>query len=78
MRAKLAANQLWDLTGMQPYDCGSIAVEVALRVCRAATGRHEFISYFLGFHSKSRHSSSLSPTNSPYGMGRPWGFSKVA
>ena len=47
---KLAAIQPWDLTGMQLYDCGGIAVEAALRVCRAATGRYEFISCFLDFH----------------------------
>ena len=74
---KLAAIQPWDLTGMQLYDCGSIAVEAALRVCRAATGRYEFISCFMDFHGKSGHSISLSPMNPFYGMGRSQGFYMV-
>jgi 4-aminobutyrate aminotransferase-like enzyme len=77
MRAKLAAIQLWDLTGRQLYDCGSIAVEAALRVCRVATGRHEFIFCFLDFHGKSGYSISLSPMSLFYGMGRSQGFCMV-
>ncbi len=61
-----------DLTGFQLYDSGTTAVEAGLRTCRAATGKHEFISCFMDFHGKSGHSISLArmtkfsgPTRSP-------------
>jgi len=69
-----------DLAGIQLYDSGTTAVEAGLRVCRAATGRHEFLSCFADFHGKSGHSVSLArmkpvngPTRSPgfYMMPRP-------
>jgi len=57
-----------DLSGMQLYDSGTTAVEAGLRVCRAATGKHEFLSCFADFHGKSGHSVSLArmkPVNGP-------------
>ncbi|HUW32668.1 MAG TPA: aspartate aminotransferase family protein [Planctomycetota bacterium] len=66
-----------DLRGMQFYDSGTTAVEAALRVCRAATGRHEFISCFQDFHGKSGHSISLARMNRTSGAGRAQGFYMV-
>lgn len=61
-----------DLSGFQLYDSGTTAVEAGLRTCRAATGKHEFISCFMDFHGKSGHAISLArmtkfsgPTRSP-------------
>ncbi len=57
-----------DLSGVQLYDSGTTAVEAGLRVCRAATGKHEFLSCYADFHGKSGHSVSLArmnPTNGP-------------
>jgi len=71
---KLAEIQPWDLTGMQLYDSGTTAVEAGLRVCRAATGKFEFLSCFMDFHGKTGHAVSLgkmNPSNSP---GRGQGF----
>jgi len=71
---KLAAIQPWDLTGMQLYDSGTTAVEAALRVARAATGKYEFISCFMDFHGKSGHAVSCAKMNATNGMGRAQGF----
>lgn len=57
-----------DLSAVQLYDSGTTAVEAGLRVCRAATGKHEFLSCFADFHGKSGHSVSLArmkPVNAP-------------
>lgn len=74
---KLAAIQPWDLTGMQLYDSGTTAVEAGLRVCRAATGRSEFISCYMDFHGKTGHAVSLGQMNPTYGTGRAQGFYMV-
>src|SRR5512136_1072483 len=74
---KLAAIQPWDLTGIQLYDSGTTAVEAALRVCRAATGRTEFISCYMDFHGKSGHAVSLAKMNQTNGAGRAQGFYMV-
>jgi len=74
---KLAEIQPWDLTGMQLYDSGTTAVEAALRVARAATGKYEFISCFMDFHGKSGHAVSLAKMNATNGMGRAQGFYMV-
>lgn len=50
---KLAAVLPGDLTAFQFYDSGTTAVEAAIRVARAATGRHETISCFYDFHGKT-------------------------
>lgn len=71
---KLAEIQPWDLTGMQLYDSGATAVEAGLRVCRAATGRYEFISCFMDFHGKTGHAVSLGRMNATNGAGRSQGF----
>ncbi len=74
---KLAEIQPWDLTGIQLYDSGTTAVEAGLRVCRAATGKSEFISCFMDFHGKTGHSISLAKMNSTSGTGRAQGFYMV-
>ncbi len=63
-----------DLRGVQLYDSGTTAVEAALRVCRAATGRFEMLSCFADFHGKSGHSVSLARMNRQNGAGRTPGF----
>jgi 4-aminobutyrate aminotransferase-like enzyme len=57
-----------DLSGVQLYDSGTTAVEAALRVCRAATLKHEFLSCYGDFHGKTGHAVSLArmkPVNAP-------------
>lgn len=71
---KLAEIQPWDLTGMQFYDSGTTAVEAGLRVCRAATGRSEFISCYMDFHGKTGHAVSLGKMTPASGAGRAQGF----
>ena len=63
-----------DLSGVQLYDSGTTAVEAALRVCRAATGKHEFLSCFGDFHGKSGHAVSLARMNRTNGPTREAGF----
>jgi 4-aminobutyrate aminotransferase-like enzyme len=63
-----------DLSGVQLYDSGTTAVEAALRVCRAATGKFEMLSCFADFHGKSGHSISLARMNKASGAGRASGF----
>ncbi|NLZ60817.1 MAG: aminotransferase class III-fold pyridoxal phosphate-dependent enzyme, partial [Lentisphaerae bacterium] len=69
---KMAAVLPGDLSCFQLYDSGTTAVEAGLRTCRAATGKHEFISCYMDFHGKSGHAVSLArmskfsgPTRSP-------------
>ncbi len=67
-----------NLKGFQLYDSGTTAVEAGLRVARAATGKHEFISCFMDFHGKSYGSVSLGQIRNPcYGPTRSPGFHMV-
>ena len=66
-----------DLSGVQLYDSGTTAVEAGLRTCRAATGKHEFISCFMDFHGKSGHAVSLARMNKLNGPSRSPGFYMV-
>lgn len=67
-----------DLKGYQFYDCGTAAVEAGLRVCRAATGKHEFVSCFNDFHGKTYGAVSLAHIRSSvYGPTRAPGFHMV-
>jgi 4-aminobutyrate aminotransferase-like enzyme len=66
-----------DLSGIQLYDSGTTAVEAGLRVCRATTGKHEFLSCFGDFHGKSGHSVSLARMNPMNGATRAAGFYMV-
>ena len=57
-----------NLSAVQLYDSGTTAVEAGLRVCRAATGKHEFLSCYGDFHGKTGHAVSLArmkPVNGP-------------
>jgi 4-aminobutyrate aminotransferase-like enzyme len=62
------------LSAVQLYDSGTTAVEAGLRVCRAVTGKSEFLSCYGDFHGKSGHSASLARMNPTYGAGRAQGF----
>lgn len=66
-----------DLNCFQLYDSGTTAVEAGLRTCRAATGKHEFISCFMDFHGKSGHSISLARMTKFSGPTRAPGFYMV-
>jgi 4-aminobutyrate aminotransferase-like enzyme len=63
-----------DLAGVQLYDSGTAAVEAGLRVCRAATQKHEFLSCFGDFHGKTGHAVSLARMNRTNGPARDPGF----
>jgi 4-aminobutyrate aminotransferase-like enzyme len=63
-----------DLAGVQLYDNGTTAVEAGLRVCRAATRKHEFLSCFGDFHGKSAHAVSLGRMKVVNGATRAAGF----
>ena len=63
-----------DLSCVQLYDSGTTAVEAGLRLCRAATGKHEFLSCFRDFHGKTGHAVSLARMNPSYGPTRAPGF----
>lgn len=63
-----------DLNGMQLYDSGATAVEAGLRVCRAATGKWEFLSCFRDFHGKTLGAVSLAPFKATDGPTRAPGF----
>jgi 4-aminobutyrate aminotransferase-like enzyme len=71
---KMAEIQPWDLNGMQLYDSGTTAVEAGLRVCRAATGKNEFLSCYMDFHGKTGHAVSCAKMNASNGAGRAQGF----
>ncbi|MBT3380950.1 MAG: aspartate aminotransferase family protein [Lentisphaerae bacterium] len=67
-----------DLSGFQLYDCGTAAVEAGLRVCRAASGQHEFVSCFYDFHGKTYGAVSMAQIrDSVYGPTRAPGFHMV-
>ncbi len=63
-----------DLACVQLYDSGTTAVEAGLRLCRAATGKHEFLSCFRDFHGKTGHAVSLGRMKKAYGPSRASGF----
>jgi 4-aminobutyrate aminotransferase-like enzyme len=62
------------MSAVQLYDSGTTAVEAGLRVCRAVSKKHEFLSCYQDFHGKSGHSASLARMNSTNGAGRAQGF----
>lgn len=71
---KVVAIQPWDLTGVQLYDSGTTAVEAGLRVCRAATGKMEFISFHGDFHGKTMGAVSLARLDPSQGLRAPGFF----
>jgi 4-aminobutyrate aminotransferase-like enzyme len=62
------------LTGMQLYDSGTTAVEAGLRLCRAATGKLEFISFHRDFHGKTLGAVSLARLDASQGLRAPGFF----
>ncbi|MBN1675565.1 MAG: aspartate aminotransferase family protein [Kiritimatiellae bacterium] len=74
---KLASVSMGDLTCMQFYSNGTAAVEAGLRICRAATGRHEFLSGFMDFHGKSYGAVSCARMDPTKGVVRAPGFHMV-
>jgi 4-aminobutyrate aminotransferase-like enzyme len=62
------------LTGMQLYDSGTTAVEAGLRLCRAATGRFEFISFHRDFHGKTMGAVGLARLDVSQGLRAPGFF----
>lgn len=74
---KIKAIMPGDLDSVQLYDSGTTAVEAGLRVCRAATGKFEFLSCYGDFHGKSGHAVSLARMNKVNGAGRAQGFYMV-
>ena len=62
------------MSAVQLYDSGTTAVEAGLRVCRAVSKKHEFLSCYQDFHGKSGHSASLARMNYTNGAGRAPGF----
>ena len=71
---KLASVLPGDLSGMQLYDSGTTAVEAGLRLCRAATGKWEFLSCFRDFHGKTYGSVSCAVFKQSDGPVRAPGF----
>lgn len=65
------------MSAVQLYDSGTTAVEAGLRVCRAVSKKHEFLSCYQDFHGKSGHSASLARMNYTNGAGRAPGFYMV-
>jgi len=63
-----------DLSGVQLYDSGTAAVEAGLRLCRAATGKWEFLSCFRDFHGKTLGAVSLAVFKQSDGPTRAPGF----
>ena len=75
---KLAQVLPGDLKGFQLYDCGTAAVEAGIRVCRAATKKHEMVSCFYDYHGKTYGAVSLGHIRSPvYGAVRAPGMHMV-
>jgi len=71
---KLAGVLPGDLSGVQLYDSGTVAVEAAMRLCRATTGKTEFLSCFRDFHGKTLGAVSLARMNPMYASTRMPGF----
>ncbi|MBM3501614.1 MAG: aspartate aminotransferase family protein, partial [Armatimonadetes bacterium] len=63
-----------DLGGIQLYDAGTAAVEAGLRICRAATGKLEFISFHKDFHGKTMGAVGLARLDSSQGLRAPGFF----
>jgi 4-aminobutyrate aminotransferase-like enzyme len=63
-----------DLGGVQLYDAGTAAVEAGLRICRAATGNMEFISFHKDFHGKTMGAVSLARMDPTQGLRAPGFF----
>jgi 4-aminobutyrate aminotransferase/(S)-3-amino-2-methylpropionate transaminase len=58
-----------DLRRAQLYSSGAEAVESALRLAKSHTGKHEFVSFFGGFHGKTMGVLSLMGSHFKDGLG---------
>ena len=58
-----------ELRRLQLYSGGAEAVESALRLAKAHTGRYEFVSFWGGFHGKTMGALSLMGSTFKNGMG---------
>lgn len=54
---------------LQLYSGGAEAVESALRLAKSATGKHEFVSFWGGFHGKTMGALSLMGSTYKEGLG---------
>jgi 4-aminobutyrate aminotransferase/(S)-3-amino-2-methylpropionate transaminase len=57
------------ITKAQLYSGGAEAVESALRLAKSHTGRHEFVSFWGGFHGKTMGALSLMGSTFKHGLG---------
>ena len=62
------------LTGFQLFDSGTAAVEAGLRVCRAASGNLEFISFHMDFHGKTMGAVGCGRLDASQGLRAPGFF----
>jgi 4-aminobutyrate aminotransferase-like enzyme len=58
-----------DLTRAQLYTSGAEAIESALRLVKSATGKHEIVSFWGGFHGKTLGAMSLMGSTAKAGYG---------
>ncbi|APR84894.1 4-aminobutyrate aminotransferase [Minicystis rosea] len=58
-----------DLHRVQLYSSGAEAVESALRLAKSHTGKHEFVSFWGGFHGKTMGALSLMGSTFKEGLG---------
>src|SRR6058998_2114546 len=58
-----------DVNRTQLYSSGAEAVEAALRLARAATGKHEFVGFWGGFHGKTAGVLPLLSGSFKHGLG---------
>lgn len=56
------------------YDNGTTAVEIAIKMARSITGKHEVVSFFTGHHGKTAGSASLGRLTANHGVSRLPGF----
>jgi 4-aminobutyrate aminotransferase-like enzyme len=62
------------LNGVQLYDSGTTAVEAGLRICRATTGKFEFISFHMDFHGKTMGAVGCGRLDTSQGLRAPGFF----
>jgi 4-aminobutyrate aminotransferase-like enzyme len=67
--AQVAALTPGDLKRVQLYSGGAEAVESALRLARAHTGKHEVLSFWGGFHGKTGGVLNLMGSDFKHGLG---------
>jgi 4-aminobutyrate aminotransferase-like enzyme len=67
--AKIASHTPPGLDRIQLYSGGTEAVEAAMRLAKSATRKHEFLSFWGGFHGKSAGTLSLIGDGTKNGLG---------